>query len=89
MTRDQSPWQHQNDSRERLEAARVEQQQDNVNKNRPISQEFFSSPQITSQLQSQSAAPFTQLPPAKSNPFQKSAEVCSAFLREREKRRER
>jgi hypothetical protein len=80
MTRDQSPKQQRDDSRDRLEAARLEQRRDRFNKNRPILQEIFSPTQNIPQSQLQSAAPFTQPSPAKLNPFQKSAEDRSAFL---------
>jgi len=81
MTRDQSPKQQRDDSRDRLDALRSEQRRDKFNKNRPLSQEIFSPTQNMSQSQSQSSTPLTQPSPAKVNPFQKSAEDRTAFLR--------
>jgi hypothetical protein len=43
LTRDQSPKHQRDDSRDRLDAARSEQRRDKFNKNRPLSQEIFSS----------------------------------------------
>jgi hypothetical protein len=81
MARDQSPKQQRDDSRERLDALRSEQRRDKFNKNRPLSQEIFSPTQNMSQSQSQSSPPLTQPSPAKVNPFQKSEEDRTAFLR--------
>jgi hypothetical protein len=81
MARDQSPKCQRDDSRDRLDSARSEQRRDKFNANRPISQEIFSPTQNISQSQSQPATHSTQPSPAKPNPFQKSAEDRSAFLR--------
>ncbi len=81
MARDQSPKQQRDDSRDRLDALRSEQRRDKFNKNRPLSQEIFSPTQNMSQSQTQSSTPLTQPSPAKVNPFQKSAEDRTAFLR--------
>ncbi len=79
--RDQSPKCQRDDSRDRLDSARSEQRRDKFNANRPISQEIFSPTQNVPQSQSQSTIPSSQPSPAKPNPFQKSAEDRSAFLR--------
>jgi len=81
MTRDQSPKQQRDDSRDRLEAACSEQWRDKFSKNRPLLHEIFSPTQNTPQSQLQLSAPRTQPSPIKPNPFQKSAEDRSAFLR--------
>jgi len=80
MTRDQSPKRHRDESRDRLDSTRTEQRRDRFNANRPISQEIFS-PTQSSQSQSQNTIPSSQPSPAKPNPFQKSAEDRSAFLK--------
>jgi hypothetical protein len=81
MARDHSPKQQRDDSRDRLDAAHSEQRSDKFNKNRPLSQEIFSPTQNIPQTQTQLSAPLTQPSPIKPNPFQKSAEDRSAFLR--------
>jgi hypothetical protein len=81
MARDQSPKRQRDDSRDRLDSARSEQRRDRFNANRPISQEIFSPTQNVSQSQSQTTIPSSQPSPAKPNPFQKSAEDRSAFLK--------
>jgi hypothetical protein len=81
MARDQSPKQQQDDSRDRLDVARSEQRRDKFNKNRPLLQEIFSPMQNIPQFQTQSSTPLSQPSPAKPNPFQKSAEDRTAFLR--------
>ncbi len=80
MARDQSPKRQRDESRDRLDSVRSEQRRDRFNANRPISQEIFS-PTQSSQLQSQNTIPSSQPSPAKPNPFQKSAEDRSAFLK--------
>ncbi len=80
MTRDQSPKQQRDDSRDRLDALLSEQRRDKFNKNRPLSQEIFSPTQNMLQSQTQSSTPLTQPSPVKVNPFQKSAEDRTAFL---------
>jgi len=81
MTRDQSPKRQRDESRDRLDSTRSEQRPDRFNANRPISQEVFSPTQNVSQSQSQTTIPSSQPSPPKPNPFQKSAEDRSAFLR--------
>jgi hypothetical protein len=81
MARDQSPKQQRDDSRDRLDALRSEQCRDKFNKNRPLSQEIFSPTQNMSQSQTKFSTPLTQPSPAKVNPFQKSVEDRTAFLR--------
>jgi hypothetical protein len=81
MTREQSPKRQRDESRDRLDSARSEQRRDKFNANRPISQEVFSPSQNVSQSQSQTTTPSSQSSPAKPNPFQKSAEDRSAFLK--------
>jgi hypothetical protein len=84
MTRNQSPKQQRDSSRDRLDAAGTEQCHSNFDKNRPLTQEMFSPTQSIPQTQTQSspAAPFTQASPSKlqNNPFLKSAEDRAAFL---------
>jgi hypothetical protein len=83
MARDQSPKAVRDSSRDRLETFRSEQRKDKFNKNRPLSQEIFSPTQSDSPLPSkmQLSSPPIQPSPPKPNPFQKSAEDRSAFLR--------
>ncbi len=81
MARDQSPKRHRDESRDRLDSTRTEQRRDRFNANRPISQEIFSPMQNASQPQLQNTIPSSQPSPVKPNPFQKSAEDRSAFLK--------
>jgi len=84
MTRNQSPKQQRDSSRDRLDAARTEQRHSKFDKNRPLSLLMISPTQSISQTQTQSppATPFTQASPSnlQYNPFQKSAEDRAAFL---------